>query len=246
MYDFLQPVYEEMADGQDGLSKLKGDSLEFCLEVGLGVIEMVTAPCPDLHTIKTVHEAGRSMLQTACASLGYHILGYGTQPISGISAELMTPKPRYHKLVELLGEMWYTFEPTASDQAHIDVSKEEIAQVVNVTSLLTPVVVALMANSPVVSGKLTPWLSSREGMMGGIDVESGRHGMPRTAYHDLRDWFEQICRLDYLIKIDKTTKTPSAPTLHGSTAKQPFLKHLEAGEATHDDFETHEHYHIWH
>mmetsp|Transcript_25518 Transcript_25518/g.33099 ORF Transcript_25518/g.33099 Transcript_25518/m.33099 type:complete len:511 (-) Transcript_25518:267-1799(-) len=248
MYDSLEPIYEEMMEGQRCLSKLKGMSLEFCLEVGLGVIEMITDPCPDLHTICTVHENGLSMLRNACDSLEYRILGYGTQPISTISPELMTPKIRYHKLVEVLGDMWYSFEPTASDQAHIDVEKEELIQVLNIASLLTPVVVSLMANSPIVSGKLTPWISSREGMMGGIDVQANRHGMPRNCYRDLEDWLRQICHLDYIIKIDKTTGETCAPQFTSDQrdkTKRPFIDYLTAEKATFDDFETHEHY-VWH
>jgi len=241
----LEPVYEFFVDGCQYLSKLKGERLEFCLEVGIGTLELITAPCLDLHQICTLHENGLAMLRRACKTLGYRVLGYGVQPVSPDSHELMTPKIRYHKLVDVLGEQWYSFVPTASDQAHIDVDQSEMVQILNICSLLTPVVISLTANSSVLAETKTQWMSSREGMMGCIDREHTRHGMPTSLYIDLEDWIKQICQLDYLIKIDKNSGAVSAPQSLSASQKAPFIDFLVSDNANFSDFEAHEHY-VWH
>ena len=91
----------------------------------------------------------------AAAPLGWRVLGYGVQPLSPPTRALLSPKQRYSTLADIMGADWIWYTVTASDQAHVDVSRDEAVSALNFGNLMAPVIVALCANSPVVAGELT-------------------------------------------------------------------------------------------
>ena len=178
---------------------LDGASYSYALEVGRGTIELNVGPCRTLFTLETAFRAGLARLVRAAAQLGWRVLGYGVQPLSPPSRGLLSPKQRYKALADIMGDDWIWYTVTASDQAHIDITRDEAVAVLNFGNLIAPVVVALCANSPVVAGAPTGDFSAREGRM--IHAPYGqRHGMIARPYADLTDFVARLSQLPSLLR----------------------------------------------
>ncbi len=192
------PALDASREG-DLVVSLWCEDYTYALEVGWGTVEIITGPHRDLHGLKAAHEAAVARLYRAAESLDYRVLGFGTQPLSPPSAALMSPKLRYRALHEALGDDWYWFTVTASDQVHVDIDRRELVDQINLVNLMTPVVVALCGNSPVVGGAFSGAICAREAHMGAIHAEDARHGMPLGPIADMQDLVDRIADQPYLV-----------------------------------------------
>ncbi len=218
---------------------LKGMQFSYASEVGKGTIEVITGPRHDLIQLATDHEAGVKRLVNAAAKHGARVLGIGVQPLTLPSLALMTPKHRYAVLHEVLGDPWLTFTATASDQTHVDVSGPEVVAMTNLCNILSPVIIALCANSGVVGGAHAGVTSWRESAMGTIQPEHGRHGMPNLPAETLAHHMEMLCHLPHLMDRKDGVATPGD--------QRPFSEVMRGMEP--EDlwraFMVHDHY-VWH
>jgi len=228
----LTPKYEE-----ELITILECEDYTYSLEVGWGTVEVITGPRQDLFGLKAAHEAAMARLYRVAESLDYRILGYGAQPLTPPSAALMSPKARYGVLLEALGDAWYWFTVTASDQVHVDIARPELVSQINLVNLVTPVVVALCGNSPVVGGALSGAMSARESQMGVIHAGSFRHGMPGSAVVDMEDYIRRLAQQPYLVHREGDD---------WRAVGRPFDEWLAEAppERRWDDYLLHEHY-IW-
>lgn len=209
-------------------------------EVGRGTIEVVLGPFEDLHQMKDTHERAMGRLRDAADAEGLVILGYGIQPVTPGTPDWMTPKRRYQVLLDVLGETWLWFTLTASDQCHVSVHRDEVIAVTNLTNLLSPLSIALLANSPVFDGADSGFCSAREATMGRIHAGSFRHGMPAGPAADAEDWVRRSFGLEYLMHKDAAGQiTP---------VREPFGAWLESRDPSLDDafvaWQYHDHY-MW-
>ena len=180
---------------------LDGASYNYALEVGRGTIELNVGPCDTLFALESAFRSALERLVRAAAQLGWRVLGYGVQPLSPPTRDLLSPKQRYHALADIMGADWIWYSVTASDQAHVDISRDEAVTLLNFGNLMAPVVVALCANSPVVAGATTGDCSAREGRM--IHAPYGqRHGMISHPYADLTDFVARLSQLPALLRRD--------------------------------------------
>jgi len=226
---------------------LDGAAYSYALEVGKGTIELNVGPYTTLFELESAFRAAVERLVRAAAKLGWRVLGYGVQPLSPATRDLLSPKQRYHALADIMGDDWIWYTVTASDQTHVDVSRDEAVSVLNFAILMAPVVVALCANSPVVAGALTGDCSGREGRM--ISALYGeRHGMIARPYADVTDFVARLSRMPALLHREGERLLPDG---------RPFAEVLRAdfemggnGAETlspgcFDAFLLHDHY-IWH
>ena len=233
---------------------LDGASYSYALEVGKGTIELNVGPCATLFELESTFRTALERLVRAAAQLGWRVLGYGVQPLSPPTRALLSPKQRYSTLADIMGADWIWYTVTASDQAHVDVSRDEAVSVLNFGNLMAPVIVALCANSPVVAGELTDDCSGREGRM--IDAPYGqRHGMIARPYADLTDFVARLSRLPSLLRREGELLLPDgrpfADVLRADygtarsegAALSPYSSSLSPGCL--DAFLLHDHY-IWH
>ena len=233
---------------------LDGASYSYALEVGKGTIELNVGPCATLFELESTFRTALERLVRAAAQLGWRVLGYGVQPLSPPTRALLSPKQRYSTLADIMGADWIWYTVTASDQAHVDVSRDEAVSVLNFGNLMAPVIVALCANSPVVAGELTDDCSGREGRM--IDAPYGqRHGMIARPYADLTDFVARLSRLPSLLRREGELLLPDgrpfADVLRADygtarsegAALSPHSSSLSPG--CFDAFLLHDHY-IWH
>ena len=233
---------------------LDGASYSYALEVGRGTIELNVGPCATLFELESTFRTALERLVRAAAQLGWRVLGYGVQPLSPPTRALLSPKQRYGTLADIMGADWIWYTVTASDQAHVDVSRDEAVSVLNFGNLMAPVIVALCANSPVVAGELTDDCSGREGRM--IDAPYGqRHGMIARPYADLTDFVARLSRLPSLLRREGELLLPDGRPFtdvlradYGTArsegaALSPHSSSLTPG--CFDAFLLHDHY-IWH
>ena len=220
---------------------LEGDSFALTSEVGKGTIEIITSPQQDLNGLRSCYEEARDLLLEAAEQAGLWVLGYGIQPKSAPTPDLMTAKQRYGVLLDVLGPDWLWFTLTASDQVHVSITEQEFVPFTNLGNLLAPVTVALCANSPVFTGIRSPWCSAREGGMGQIHAEHSRHGMPRTPIRSAEEHIARMLELPHLMLKRNG---------HNSAHTGRFQLHLDMNssldeEQLYADFLHHEHY-VWH
>jgi gamma-glutamylcysteine synthetase len=100
---------------------------------------------------------------------------------------------------------------------------------------MTPVIIALCANSPVYAGALSPYCSAREGRMAQIHASEHRHGMPARPFTSIADYVYIVSQAQYLIRRADHDIVPSS---------QPFVDYLRDHGPDFDAFLFHEHY-IW-
>jgi len=230
----LTPKYD--AAYPDQLVGLSGHDFSYALEVGRGTIEINTRPCADLFQVEQCYRAALTRLQQAADPRDWRVLGYGIQPVSPPSLPLLTPKQRYEALLERMGDEWFWYAVTASDQTQIDIARPELLTQLNTGLLMAPVIIALCANSPVVGGRLLGFASSREGHMCSTTPFDQRHGMPVTAYDSIEEFITRLTKLDVLLRREGARLLPDWGH---------FDEKMRASQVDFDDFLLHDHY-IWH
>uniref|UniRef100_A0A7S2SEH8 glutamate--cysteine ligase n=1 Tax=Rhizochromulina marina TaxID=1034831 RepID=A0A7S2SEH8_9STRA len=230
-------------------------SVHYTIEVGTGTVEVISGPFMDLESLREVHEDSVELLVDAAKEEGLCVLGCGIQPLTRPSAALMTPRERYNRLMELLPG-WAWFSATASDQVHVDITREEFPLITSVCNAATPALVALCGNSGVHSGLVADTCCTREAAT--HQVMGHRHGMPEAPVSSVDEWMEQIATLDFLMRKDHPKDTnPRVAYLNDdvSLGLAPFSDHLGASssasqgqvtgsrdEQDWEDFLFHEHY----
>jgi len=234
--DTLEPEYGAGMNGQRSfIVGLKGANYSYALEVGLGTVEINTRPCGTLFEIHELMREAVARLVSAAARAGWRVLGYGIQPVSPPSLRIMSPKQRYLSLYRAMGEPWLWYTVTASDQLHVAIGRDEMVEMLNYGSLVTPIIIALCGNSPIYAGKESRYCSAREGVMAAIRANEHRHGMLARPMTSLADFFESICQSTYLIVNAGGQIVPSS---------QPFTHYLAEHGADYPAFLYHEHY-VW-
>ena len=232
----LEPEYGAGSMGQrDFIVGLKGPDYSYALEVGLGPVEINTRPCRTLFEIHALMGEAVARLVSAAARASWRVLGYGIQPVSPPSLRIMSPKQRYLSLYRAMGEPWLWYTVTASDQLHVAIGRDELVEMINYGSLITPIIIALCGNSPIFGGKESRYCSAREGVMAAIRANEHRHGMLARPMSSMVDFVETLAQSTYLIVNADGQIVPSS---------QPFSHYLVEHGADYPAFLYHEHY-IW-
>jgi gamma-glutamylcysteine synthetase len=235
-YGDMEPVYGASAQGRpDMIVSLAGPDFTYALEVGVGTVEVNTRPCRNLFEIEAIMAEAVGRLVRAAARFGWQVLGYGIQPVSPPALNIMAPKQRYFGLYRAMGASWLWYTVTASDQLQVSLTRPEMVEMLNFTNLMTPVLIALCANSPIFHGRLSPFCSAREGRMAEIYANEHRHGMLARPVRDMVDFVASISEATYLIVRGDREIYPSS---------EPFTAYLAEHGADYDAFLFHEHY-IW-
>lgn len=133
-------------------------------DLGYCTLEIIIPPYESLFQIQNSLDGLLNFLTPFFLKEGCLILGYGIQPLTPPSQQLLTPKSRYKGLEKIWeshrhvpkrrGKDAHLLTISAGNQCHIDVSREEAvlaAQILNYSSGLQ---IALQANSPIWKGKI--------------------------------------------------------------------------------------------
>lgn len=240
------PDFEPKREKTGLLVELAGSDTAFVAEVGRGTVEIVVGPHRTLHGTRDAHLRARDVLMAACARADQRLLGYGIQPATPPCAPIQTPKQRYSVLHDVLGDDWLWFAVTASDQTHLAVDRGDALAATRVAHLLTPVLVALCANSPIAQGHDMGVVTTREARMGMIHADHGRHGLPIAADTSWADLVARYSQQPWLVRERFGIYDAASGTFDDYLARLPSPDTV--GQTVFDDvfrdFVMHEHY-IW-
>lgn len=145
---------------------LKGRGGSVTLEPG-GQVELSGAAHKDLHALAAETQCYQSALERVAHDLGLEFFAMGLRPVLPVAGTPRMPKARYRFMEEvmpLLGarslEMMFS---TATIQCNLDYCDEtDMAEKFRCGALLSPVLTALVANSPYQGGRRTGLMSTRQ------------------------------------------------------------------------------------
>ena len=155
-----QPIREK-----GRLIGLVGRDSSVSLEPG-GQLELSGALCPDLYCCRSDFCRHVSEIIQAARPLGLLFLGLGVQPFTSLEQIDWLPKPRYAVMrayMEQTGDMGQNMmKQSAGLQVNLDFSDEaDCIDKMQVAQLLAPLFYALFANSPLLDGRPSGYLSTR-------------------------------------------------------------------------------------
>ena len=177
--------YNWQPEEQDGhiIALVRGKE-QIHLEPG-GQIELSGEPCESIHC--TYAEFAQHVRELIEITEEHNIvfLGLGIQPVSRLDDIEWVPKKRYRIMgpympkVGALGQRM--MKQTATVQANIDYLDEKDAMAKFRAGMgLTPILIAMFANSPICEGQLTGYRSFREHIW--TDTDKSRAGILKFAF----------------------------------------------------------------
>jgi glutamate--cysteine ligase len=149
----------------DALVGLRGGNSSVTLEPG-GQIELSGRLCRDIHCSQRDFDRYVGQIVAVGTELDLCFLGLGAQPFTPLEQIDWLPKRRYAVMGPYMlktGDMGQRMmKQTAGTQVNLDFSDEaDCARKVRVAQLLTPLLYALFANSPILEDRATGCLSVR-------------------------------------------------------------------------------------
>ncbi len=175
---------------------LEGRKATITLEPG-GQLELSGEACDSIHCAHAELTQHVNEIVTVGDELGLKFLGLGVQPLSTLEDIEWVPKPRYAIMgpymlkVGTLGQRM--MKQTATVQANIDFSSERDAMdKIRLGMGLSPILTAAFANSPILEGKRTGYMSYRQHVW--TDTDNNRSGLlpfvfsPHAGFEDYADW----------------------------------------------------------
>ncbi|MGY4713105.1 ergothioneine biosynthesis glutamate--cysteine ligase EgtA [Mycolicibacterium sp. CBM1] len=186
-----RPGWSELSDVIAGVGPLPGGSA-VTVEPG-GAVELSGPPATGPLPAITALAADRQVLQTAFAEAGLGLVLLGADPLR--RPHRVNPGARYLAMEQFFvasrtaGAGAAMMTSTASIQVNLDAGpRDGWADRVRLAHALGPTIIALSANSPLLSGRFTGWQSTRQRVWGQLD--SARCGpiLGASADDPCTDW----------------------------------------------------------
>lgn len=243
----IRAVLESMAeDGwtphlENGrIIALHGGDASITLEPG-GQVEMSGKQCETMHEAHEEFVAHCSRLALVSRRLGVVFLGLGATPLTPLEKLPWMPKQRYRIMREIMsstGRLGHRMmQQTATVQGNFDYESEEDARRKLRTSLaLSPVLVAISANSPLIDGKDSGYKSFRAHVW--TDTDPRRCGLLPFAFETqglFRAYVEYALDVPMYFLARDGQLLPS----EGMTFREYLAKGLSGHRATLADWATH-------
>jgi gamma-glutamylcysteine synthetase len=199
-----EPVTDKLAGKVVGATKPgeRNDTAASC-ETGYCKPEFSLAHVADLHRLRESVEELRVELQPFCEQQEVRFLGYGIQPVSPPSEDLVMKKGRTsvwdkvfganRVLPEEDGDDMCLFTVNAASHVHLSVAKAEAVRAVNVLNGFSGAQLALTADSSVWKGRVDPRHKCVAEMLWEWWMpETERVGMPEKRFDDFGDYVETV------------------------------------------------------
>ena len=230
-----EPVLE---DGR--IIALRDPQASITLEPG-GQVEMSGRQCKTMHEANVEFTEHVARILRVGDKLGATFLGLGATPKTPLGKLPWMPKQRYRimrRIMETTGRLGHRMmQQTATVQANFDYSSESDArQKLRVSMALSPVLIAMAANSPIIDGKDSGFKSFRAHIWS--DTDPARCGLLPFVF-DTEGLFHAYA--DYALEVPMyfVARSGRLITTAGMTFRQ-FLRHgLEGEHATLADWATH-------
>jgi len=175
--------WSEVHEG-DSLIALRGEGASITLEPG-GQLEMSGRLCDSLHCANDELLGHVADVVAVGEELGLAFLGLGITPRTELAGMPWMPKQRYHVMREIMkttGTLGHRMmQQTATVQANFDYRSEPDAHLkFRLSMAMSPMLIAMSANSPVVDGRLTSYKSYRAHVW--RDTDADRCGVLPFAF----------------------------------------------------------------
>ncbi len=126
-------------------------------DVGVGVLEIGFSPQRDLHAHIVERSAIMAIVDSHLAAFGLHrVDNYAVQPITTPAYEHWAQKVRGLHFRKLFCRAVHAQTASAASQTHVEVTRSEVAPVMEVLHQAAGVFIAFTANSPIWDGVLDP------------------------------------------------------------------------------------------
>lgn len=243
----IRAILEEMA--VDGWSPIhesgrvialrKGDA-SVTLEPG-GQVEMSGRQCVSMHEANDEFEDHCARLASVSKALNVAFLGLGATPMTPLEKLPWMPKRRYRIMREIMtstGKLGHRMmQQTATVQGNFDYDSEEDAQrKLRVSLALSPVLVAISANSPVIDGKDSGFKSFRAHVW--TDTDPNRCGLLPFAF-ETRSLFRAYAEYALDVPMYFVAREGQLLPTHGMSFRDYLAKGLANHRATLADWATH-------
>jgi glutamate--cysteine ligase len=223
--------WQELREGSR-LIGLKGPDSSVTLEPG-GQLELSGQLCVDLFC--NCRDFSRHIFHTveACNSLGLILVGLGTQPFSHLEQIEWTPKARYQIMGPYMlktGDMGQRMmKQSAGLQVNLDFSDEaDCMRKMRLAQALAPLLYALFANSPILDGQPSGFLTTRGEIWSRTDPD--RTGLlsfldkPDAGFHSY---------VEYALEVPMYFIIREGQYLDMTRQRFPFSHFLRSGYAGH-------------
>lgn len=208
-----RPGWQRLTEAIAGLPALPGNSA-VTLEPG-GAIELSGPPCDGAQAAITAMQADRAVLSAALGECGLGLVLLGADPLR--APRRVNPGGRYRAMEQFFiasgtgaaGAAMMT--STASVQINVDAGpRDGWADRVRLAHALGPTMIAIAADSPLLGGGFTGWLSSRQQVWG--DLDAARCGPVLGASGDdpTTDWAHYALKAPVMLVHDPDP----VPVLH--------------------------------
>ncbi len=180
--------------------RLSLNGFDIMPEASWSTLEVATPPFSDLATLarSSAHLMGH--LVSLAGRHGLRLLGYGTQPLTPPRELKWVNLPRYHILRQALGDAALTaILAAASQQCHVQVTRQEAIPLLNVYNGLSGLLNAMFAHAPIQEGRRCGVKTVRQCAYDGFPPD--RVGaLPRLEH--LSDWVRFLLARHYLFHRD--------------------------------------------
>jgi glutamate--cysteine ligase len=210
----VRRILETYHDLRGGDAVYEGDHLvgmagtwgTLSLEPG-GQVEWSSPPVPDLDKLGQDFHAHREALRETGARAGVRWLDVAMDPDHGVEEMSWMPKARYVIMSDYLGARGALahrmMKQTASIQCAFDFeSPEDWARKFRAAALLSPVSVALFANSSRVDGSESGWRSFRQRIW--RDTDPDRCGLPAVVFDpgfSIEAWIDWVASVPAIFQV---------------------------------------------
>ena len=198
-------VIEDPLTGQIAGAKVAGpynDTIAAC-ETGFCKTEFSLAHVANLFELTESIDALRAQLTPFTQEHNVRFLGYGIQPLTPPSQELLFKKARSCFWEQALpsnqhippadGDDVHLFTINAGSHVHVSIGPDNAARAVNVLNGFAGPQIALTAHSPIWQGRRDErYLCVNEKLWDWWEVAKGRVGVPARPFKDLEDYVRTI------------------------------------------------------
>jgi glutamate--cysteine ligase len=224
------------------LIALVGDTSSITLEPG-GQLELSGRLCPDIHCSGGDFFAHVAGIIAEAEPLGLRFLGLGVQPFTPLEKIDWLPKARYRIMgpyMERTGDLGQSMmKQTAGLQVNLDYADEaDCIEKLRLGLVLSPLLYALFANSPVMEDRPTGFLSTRGEIWSRTDPD-------RTGFipHLFREGAGYADYVEYALDVPMYFVVRSGKFIDFTRERMTFRRYLAEGyvgfQATLGDWDLH-------
>ena len=229
--------WQEVTEGEN-LIGLKDDGKNISLEPG-NQIELSGKKLKNIHEACSESFVFLDQIKKACKKLDLKMMSIGFDPISKIENVPKNPKKRYEIMTtkmpkhgKLSLDMMYR---TCGTQINLDYDSElDFKKKFKIASYLTPISIALFANSPIKEMKSSTYLSYRSKVW----QNTSRGGLPQIFLEDMD--FEKYADMSLNMPLLFILQNSKYINTEGKTFKDFIdgnIKAIENRKPTYKDFE---------